>query len=295
MMFANCPSCGQKVTDVMIECPSCGADLHKDPKLWSKKDNGTEAKALEVHGIHKSFGGFHVLKGVTLDVEPHEIVGLIGPNGCGKTTTFNVISGLIPSDSGSVKVFGIDATNLKPYQINRIGLSRTFQNTRLWKDMTVLENLLVAPKDQVGFRIRDAILRRKALKQQERQLIEKAFDILDFLEISHIAFNYASELSGGQSKLVDLGRVLMSDPKLLLLDEPVAGVAGPLANKVFNKIHELRSRLGISVLIIEHNMDFILRKGVDRVFVMNRGEVLVSGTPLEIKKSRDVIEAYLGE
>lgn len=250
---------------------------------------------LEINDLTKRFGGIQALDGVSLNLNEKEIVGLIGPNGCGKSTTFNVMSGVMEGDGGSVMLYGEEVYGLPSDQINRLGMSRTYQDTRLWRDLTVIENLMLPPKNQLGVKVLNSLFTRNRIKKEEKEILEKAYDTLDLLEITHMANHYCSELSGGQSKLVDLGRVLMSDPKILLLDEPVAGVAGPLAEKIFERIGTLRDELGLSVLIIEHNMDFILQQGVDRVFVMSNGRVVVEGTPSEIQQSKTVIEAYLGE
>ena len=223
---------------------------------------------------------------------PGEFIGLIGPNGCGKSTTFNCISGLLDQTAGSIEIFGKDASNMRPDQIQNLGFTRTFQHTRLWRQMTVIENLLVPPREQFKPNPLASILQLSSSAEEER--LARAYDVLEQLEVPHMAHNMASELSGGQSKLVDIGRSMMGDPKLLLLDEPVAGVAGPLAMKIFNNLRQIVDETGISVLIIEHNMDFILRQGVDKIVVMNEGEVLMVGTPDEVRSNREVIEAYLG-
>ena len=252
--------------------------------------------ALNVMGLRKMFGGLVAVNDVSFKVEEGEFVGLIGPNGCGKSTTFNCISGLLEKTAGTVEVFGEDVTEMRPDQIQKAGLTRTFQHTRLWREMTVIENDLVPPRNQFGTTVLE---RARALflpwrNPKEAARLERAYSTLDQLEVPHMAHNLTSELSGGQSKLVDIGRSMMGEPKLLLLDEPVAGVAGPLAMKIFNNLRNMVDETGISVLIIEHNMDFILRQGVDRIIVMNEGEVLMQGTPDEVKGNREVVEAYLG-
>ena len=252
--------------------------------------------ALSVKGLRKMFGGLVAVDDVSFDVQEGEFVGLIGPNGCGKSTTFNCISGLLEKTAGNVEVFGEDVTDMRPDQIQKFGLTRTFQHTRLWREMTVIENDLVPPRNQFGTSLLD---RARSLllpwwNPNEEERLERAYSTLDQLEVPHMAHNLTSELSGGQSKLVDIGRSMMGEPRLLLLDEPVAGVAGPLAMKIFNNLRKMVDETGISVLIIEHNMDFILRQGVDRIVVMNEGEVLMQGTPEEVKGNRAVIEAYLG-
>ena len=248
---------------------------------------------LKVNKLRKEFGGLVAVKEVSFEVNEGEFIGLIGPNGCGKSTTFNCISGSLAQTSGTVNFFGEDVSNMRPDEIQKIGMTRTFQHTRLWREMTVIENLLVPPRDQFKPSMLKSIWQgRKNINEVER--LSKAYSVLDQLEVPHMAENLASELSGGQSKLVDIGRSMMGDPKLLLLDEPVAGVAGPLAMKIFSNLRKLVDDTGISVLIIEHNMDFILRQGVDRIVVMNEVEVLMVGSPDEVKGSKEVISAYLG-
>ena len=248
---------------------------------------------LRVSELTKDFGGLRAVDEVSFQIEGGELVGLIGPNGCGKTTTFNCISGLLAMDTGKVEVLGQDASGMRPDQIQSLGLTRTFQHTWLWREMTVIENLLVPPREQFSPNALFALL-RPGSRQEEKQRVIDAYSVLDLLDVSHIGHNLASELSGGQSKLVDIGRALMSSPRFLLLDEPVAGVAGPLAERIFQNLRALTSDKGIGMLVIEHNMDFILRRDVDRIIVMDAGRILMEGTPDEIKQSRDVIEAYLG-
>lgn len=253
----------------------------------------TVGSVLKVSNMTKDFGGLRAVDNVSFEIEKGEFVGLIGPNGCGKTTTFNCISGLLDATEGDVEVFGEDATLLRPDQIQKLGITRTFQHTRLWREMTTIENLLIPPRNQYGTDpIRGFI--SNFFRGEEEARVRKAYSTLEELEITHMAHNLTSELSGGQSKLVDIGRALMGEPDLLLLDEPVAGVAGPLAEKIFNNLRNIVSQTGISILVIEHNMDFILRRGVDRIIVMDQGKVLMQGTPDEVKDSKEVIEAYLG-
>ena len=248
---------------------------------------------LRVNNLRKEFGGLVAVKEVSFDIFEGEFVGLIGPNGCGKSTTFNCISGLLKQTTGKVEIYGKDVSEMRPDQIHSLGMTRTFQHTRLWREMTVIENLLVPPRNQFSPSMIKSLLLPKSRKAEEERL-QEAYNILEELEVPHMAENLASELSGGQSKLVDIGRSRMGSPKLLLLDEPVAGVAGPLAMKIFNNLRKTVDETGISILIIEHNMDFILRQGDDRIIVMNEGEVLMVGTPEEVKSNRAVIEAYLG-
>ena len=251
------------------------------------------SSVLKVTDLTKDFGGLRAIDNVSFEVGKGEFVGLIGPNGCGKTTTFNCISGLLEPSKGEVEVFEQNATVLRPDEIQKLGLTRTFQHTRLWRQMTTIENLLIPPRNQFGDNPFYGILSH-FFKDEENARDARAYDTLAELEITHMAHNLTSELSGGQSKLVDIGRALMGEPELLLLDEPVAGVAGPLAEKIFNNLRRIVSKEGISIFVIEHNMDFILRRGVDRIIVMDQGKVLMQGTPDEVKDSKEVIEAYLG-
>ncbi len=248
---------------------------------------------LRVAGLTKDFGGLRAVEDVSFEVQAGEFVGLIGPNGCGKTTIFNCISGLLNQTEGHIEVFGEDIADLRPDQIQSIGLTRTFQHTRLWQGLTVIENLLVPARAQFSPNLLLSLFRPRS-RPAERQRLVDAYAILDMLEVPHMAHNLTRELSGGQSKLVDIGRALMGTPRFLLLDEPVAGVAGPLAEKIFNNLRALVSDTGTSILVIEHNMDFILRHGVDRIIVMDQSRILMEGTPDEVKASRAVIEAYLG-
>ena len=249
------------------------------------------SKVLKVDKMRKNLEVLVAVKDVSFEVNEGEFIGLIGPNGCGKSTTFNCISGSLKQTSGKVNFFGKDISNLRPDEIQKIGMTRTFQHTRLWREMTVIENLLVPPRDQFKPSIWKSIWEEE--NQNEVNRLSRAYEVLEQLEIPHMANNLASELSGGQSKLVDIGRSNDGEPKLLLLDEPVAGVAGPLAMKIFSNLRKLVDDTGISVLIIEHNMDFILRQGVDRIVVMNEGEVLMRIT-YDVKGSKEVISAYLG-
>ena len=249
--------------------------------------------ALKVDGLRKVFGGLVAVEDVSFEIGEGEFVGLIGPNGCGKSTIFNCISGLLDKTAGTVEVFGRDVSDKRPDEIQKLGLTRTFQHTRLWRQMTVIENLMVPPRKQFFPNPLQALLMPGSRPDEEKRLA-KAYSVLDQLEVPHMAHNLTSDLSGGQSKLVDIGRSMMGDPQLLLLDEPVAGVAGPLAMKIFNNLRKIVDDTGISVLIIEHNMDFILRQGVDRIIVVKEGEILMQGTPDEVRGNREVIEAYLG-
>lgn len=245
---------------------------------------------LQVKDIEKSFGGIKALDGVKLDIEENTVVGLIGPNGSGKTTLINVISGFMRPDSGSIKFEGRDISSSKPHEIARLGLARTFQLTRIFRRMTVLECMLLASKAQDDG-LFNLFFKGKEIYSQERKDIEKARRILELLEIGHLSNEYSGALSGGQQKLLSIGMVQMADPGLVLLDEPVAGVNPTLANKIFEKIE--REKEKTTFVVIEHNID-ILMNFCDRIYVMNKGRIVASGTPEEIRCNETVIDVYLG-
>ena len=249
--------------------------------------------AIHVSELTHDFGGLRAVDNISFTINEGELVGLIGPNGCGKSTTFNCISGLLDPTSGEIEIMGKSTNDLRPDQINNLGITRTFQHTRLWKEMTVIENILVPPNNQLSRNPILSLLRPNSRKE-EAERIERAYQVLESLEIAHVADNLAGKLSGGHSKLVDIARALMGSPKILLLDEPVAGVASVLAEKIFQNLRTLVNETGISILVIEHNMDFILRLGVDRIIVMDSGRILMEGASDEVRSNKSVIDAYLG-
>ncbi|MFX0113323.1 MAG: ABC transporter ATP-binding protein [Candidatus Hodarchaeota archaeon] len=250
---------------------------------------------FNAQNIDKRFGGIQALDGVSIQVKKKSILGLIGPNGSGKTTFFNVTTGWLPNESedGSITFNSERIDGLMPHKITLRGLSRTFQKTRIFAVMTVLDNMLLAAPRQGGEKFFSVFFRRKEWKKQESEIRNRAFEILKFLEIDHLVDQPAKNLSGGQQKLLALGRVLMASDKLILLDEPVAGVNPVLAKKIFNQITKMREEEEITFFVIEHNMDVIM-SFCDEILVMHRGDVLTGGTPDEIKANKDVVEAYLG-
>jgi branched-chain amino acid transport system ATP-binding protein len=232
------------------------------------------------------------LDGVTLDVLERKISILIGPNGSGKTTLINVISGLYKPDSGRVLFEGKEVTAYQPFKLYRLGMGRTFQIPALFWKLTVLENLLVAEKNNPGESFLRSIIGR-TWKGSEVRAVEKAARILELLGLSRLWNQPSYTLSGGQMKLVEIGRALMSDAKLLLLDEPVSGVNPTLAHEIFSRILRLRDELGLTFFIVEHRLDVAL-KYVDEMFVMALGKLITSGPPNEVMNDKRVIEAYLG-
>jgi branched-chain amino acid transport system ATP-binding protein len=245
---------------------------------------------LEVNDIEKSFGGIKALDGVSVSIENNTISGLIGPNGSGKTTLLNTVSGFLAPDKGTVYFGGKDITSLPPFQVSRLGMTRTFQITRLFRGMTVLESMLLASKTQDDG-LFPVFFNRKKLMETERRDVQKAVEILDFLEIEHLKHAFAVALSGGQQKLLSIGMTLMADPRMVLLDEPVAGVNPTLANKIFEKVMLEKEKR--TFLVVEHNID-ILMNFCDIIYVMNKGRIVASGTPDEVQRNETVIDVYLG-
>ena len=248
---------------------------------------------IEVHDLHKHFGGFRAVDGASLSIRPGSITGLIGPNGAGKTTLFNVIAGRLPPTSGRVTMAGEDITGLPPHELFRKGLLRTFQIAHEFSSMTVRENLMMVPAGQSGESIWNSWFHRRRIRQEEAALAAKADEVLDFLTISHLAEEKAGNLSGGQKKLLELGRTMMVDARIVFLDEVGAGVNRTLLNTIADAIVRLNQERGYTFCVIEHDMDFIGRL-CDPVIVMAQGRVLAEGSAAEIMQNEAVIEAYLG-
>ncbi len=248
---------------------------------------------IRVEGLHKHFGGFHAVDGASLEIATGSITGLIGPNGAGKTTLFNVIAGRLPPTSGRVLMDGEDITGLPPHVLFGKGLLRTFQIAHEFSSMTVRENLMMVPPNQSGERLWNALFSRGEIAAEEERIRAKADEVLEFLTISHIADQKAGNISGGQKKLVELGRTMMVDAKIVFLDEVGAGVNRTLLNTIGDAIVRLNRERGYTFCVIEHDMDFIARL-CNPVICMAEGKVLAQGTVDEVKNDERVIEAYLG-
>jgi branched-chain amino acid transport system ATP-binding protein len=254
-----------------------------------------ESPLLEVDGLRKEFGGVVAVDGATFSVAEGSLTGLIGPNGAGKSTTFNCITGIHEPTGGQVTFDGQDITGLAPYTLANRGLVRTFQIARELSDMTVLENVMLAPGGQVGESVVRSVtpgLRGDVIKD-ETAVRDRAWETLEFFEIDHLAHENAGNLSGGQRKLLEMARVLMTDPEMILLDEPLAGVNPTLEEKLLERIHELRREQGLTFLLVEHDMDVIMNN-CEHIIVMHQGSVLAEGDAETIKSDERVLEAYLG-
>lgn len=248
---------------------------------------------LEVNDVEKSFGGLKAVAGCTLSVKEGTITGLIGPNGAGKTTLFNIITGHFKPEKGQIKFLGKRIDGLAPHQVFERKIYRTFQITREFAQMTVLENLMIMPYRQTGERIWNTWFRPSAVRQQEKEILGKALEVLEFVELIKLKDEYAGSLSGGQKKLLEVARSLMADPKLVLLDEPGAGINKTLMKKLVTKIEMLCEEKNITFLLIEHDMDLVMNL-CNPVIVMSEGKKLAEGSPEDIKKDPRVLEAYLG-
>ncbi|MFM2305268.1 MAG: hypothetical protein RLZZ135_2681 [Cyanobacteriota bacterium] len=247
---------------------------------------------LSAQGLCKTFGGVKAVRAAGIEVAAGSITGLIGPNGAGKTTFFNLLSNFIRPDSGRIELNGQKIDRLQPYQIARLGMVRTFQVAKALSRMSVLENMLLGAQDQTGEKLWQVWTHSKQVQIQQRQLKDKAISILENVGLSTKANDYAGGLSGGQRKLLEIGRALMADPQLILLDEPAAGVNPRLIEDICGHIMNWRKE-GMTFLIIEHNMDVIMTL-CDRVWVLAEGTNLVDGTPNAVQNDQRVIEAYLG-
>ena len=248
---------------------------------------------LEVQSLIKQFGGHRAVDGASFHVEAGTVTGLIGPNGAGKTTCFNCIAGFLRCDGGRVRFDGHDITGAPPHRIFRRGLTRTFQIPQELASLSVLENLLLVPGGQSGERLWGPLLRPGLVRRQEAANVARAREVLELVDLAPLMRDPAGSLSGGQRKLLELARALMSRPRMILLDEPGAGVNPTLARRLTDHIARVRDEMGVTFLLIEHDMDLVARI-CDPVIVMTNGEVLVEGPPSAVLANATVQEAYLG-
>ena len=248
---------------------------------------------LAIKDISINFGGIKAVDKASMTIEEGKITGLIGPNGAGKTTLFNVIAGNLKPTHGQVSLLGEDITALPDYELFHKGVLRTFQLAHEFSNMTVLENLMVVPGQQTGESILNTWFKREQIKIEEEVIKEKALEVIEFLNLNHLTYELAGNLSGGQKKLLELGRTMMVDAKIVLLDEVGAGVNRTLLNDIADTIIKLNKEKNYTFFMIEHDMSF-LSKLCDKVIVMTEGSVLLEGSIEEVTQNEKVIEAYLG-
>lgn len=249
---------------------------------------------LDVEHVSKHFGGLQAVSDCTFTVYQEHITGLIGPNGAGKTTMLNLIAGELRPDTGKLLFQGSDIAGLSPHEVARHGVARTFQLARELPQLTVMENLLMAPYPQHGEGLLQALWRGPAVRRQEEEITARARELLELVGLYRLRNDLAGSLSGGQKKLLELARVMMTRPKLLLMDEPAAGVNPALMEQLLGHIRQLRDTMGVTVLIIEHNLS-VIESLCEDVIVMATGTVLARGSMADLRGNAEVIEAYLGE
>lgn len=247
---------------------------------------------LRTSGISRDFGDFRAVDNVSLAIHPGTITGLIGPNGAGKTTLFNVLTGMLKPTSGTVQLDGQDITGFSPDALFSLGLGRTFQIPRPFAKMSVLENVMLSPMAQVGERLWGPFFQSARMREQETAIRKRANEVLDFVTLAPLADQAAGQISGGQMKLLELARILMGDPKLILLDEPAAGVNPTLTKLLIEKIEEL-NRDGKTFVIIEHDMDFVMQH-CDPVIALAEGKVMFEGSAEDAQNNPVLLDAYLG-
>ena len=248
---------------------------------------------FRAEGIEKRFGGIHAVNGASLSVQRGSITALIGPNGAGKTTFFNLITGFYRPDRGRAEFDGHDIHGRPPYVIARLGMVRTFQITKALARMPVIDNMLLAAPNQPGERLSNVLFRPFGWRKREQEITEQAIELLSVFNLDKLKDSYAGTLSGGQRKLLELARALMSQPRFLLLDEPMAGINPTLGRRLLDHMQRLRAEEGVTFLFIEHDMEVVMNHS-DRVIVMAEGAVIAEGEPHEVRENQAVIDAYLG-
>jgi len=249
---------------------------------------------LSVKNLYKSFGGIRAVNNVSLEIEKSSITALIGPNGAGKTSLFNIINGSIKPDSGTIELNKFDITGYEPHQLFNLGVLRTFQIAHEFSSLTVKDNLMMVPPNQTGESILKTWFSPKKIRLEEQDIARKANEVMDFLQLKHLGNEYAGNLSGGQKKLLELGRTMMVNPKIVLLDEVGAGVNRTLLNTIGDAILRLNKEFDYTFCMIEHDIEFISRL-CDPVIVMAEGSILMTDEISKVKENEKVIEVYLGK
>jgi neutral amino acid transport system ATP-binding protein len=263
------------------------------PAAEGRRTANGERPILEVEGVVKRFGGILAVDGATFDVQEGSVTALIGPNGAGKTTLFNVITGFYRADRGSIRFEGREIVRRPPYVIARLGMVRTFQITKALARMPVIDNMTLAAPNQPGEHLLNLMVRPGASRRREREVRDRAGELLEIFQLERLRDEYAGVLSGGQRKLLEFARALMAEPKMLLLDEPMAGINPTLGARLLGHMHTLREQRGMTFFFVEHDMEVVM--GIsDEVVVMAEGRVVVQGPPEEVRRDARVIDAYLG-
>jgi branched-chain amino acid transport system ATP-binding protein len=258
----------------------------------SRSMSKTASISLEMQSVSRHFGGLKVLQDVNLAIPQGGIFGLIGPNGAGKTTVFNLITGLLPPTSGTIRFNGQDLAGRKPHQITRLGLGRTFQNIRLFKEMSLLQNVMVGMHAHLGYGAFGLLASSGLFRSEERRARERARELLSWVKLDHKAHETADNLSYGEQRKLELARALATEPKLLLLDEPVAGMNSSEKTELMHEIQNISAR-GYTIFMIEHDMRFVMGL-CQEIAVLNFGRIIAQGGPEAIRTNPQVIEAYLG-
>lgn len=249
---------------------------------------------LEIKNLYKSFGGLSAVLDFNIHLQEKELVGLIGPNGAGKTTVFNLMTGVYKPDEGNIVFKGQNLAGLPPYAICKRGMARTFQNIRLFNDLTVLDNVRIALHKDVNYALMSAVLRLPRFFKGEREMEDKALQLLKLFHLDHKSGEIASNLPYGEQRRLEIARALATQPQLLILDEPAAGMNPQETAELMELIRSVREKFNLSILLIEHDMSLVM--GVcERIYVLDYGQVIAEGTPEEIRNNKRVIEAYLGE
>jgi branched-chain amino acid transport system ATP-binding protein len=249
---------------------------------------------LEINGLTQRFGGLQALSDFSIDIWEHDLIGLIGPNGAGKTTVFNLVSGFYRPSGGSICFAGKSTLGLRPHQVTALGMARTFQNIRLWHDLTVLDNIRLAHYHRLGYSFFDAILRTRRYKNAEQSVQRKSMEILEMMGLTDFVKEYPKNLPYGLQRRVELARALATSPKLLLLDEPAAGLNSVDVDELIRYIRWIYDEFDLSIWMIEHQMKVVMSL-CQRLLVIDFGRTIAKGTPLEIQSNPVVINAYLGD